>query len=49
MKRENLCKIGYGILMIWETYYTYWWFTMHNEIKNDIILYLYFSLKQILL
>jgi len=31
MKELTLYKIGFCIFAAWETYYTYWWFAIHNK------------------
>jgi hypothetical protein len=32
MKQEILYKIGLGVFVLWETYYSYWWFAIHKKI-----------------
>jgi len=34
MKKETLTKIGLFVFAIWETYYTYWWFTIHDKLRS---------------
>ena len=31
MKQEFFCKFGLGVFVLWETYYSYWWFAIHKK------------------
>jgi len=37
MKELTFYKIGLGVFAVWQAYYTYWWFAIHNQIKKMII------------
>ena len=36
MKPDFFYKLGLGIFAVWEVYYTYWWFTIHNKIIKQL-------------
>jgi hypothetical protein len=36
MKEEILYKLGIGIFVLWEVYYTYWCLTIHKKIIRQL-------------
>lgn len=35
-KQEIIYKIGVGVFILWEVYYSYWWMTIHNKIIKQL-------------